>query len=1160
MDEGSGNLVGDMSGHGKTGTISGASWTAGKRGHALSFDGTNDYVDAGNVNSSVKTVSFWIKASSTTNRIIDLNGTAKVELSGGTITTNGITSPTIYVDGAVSSTLDTNWHYVTITTDTGIDVSAATLGQGDAWGCGDTLTDSRDSKNYATVQIGNQCWMKQGLNVGTRIAGGTSQGISCASINKWCYDNLDTNCDTNNNPNYPDGGLYQWDQMMCGSTTPGIQGICPAGWHLPSDEEMCVLENAVDSTITSPCSVIDWRGIDGGTKLKPNGSSGWEGNLSGGNQGIFEDRTVNSYFWSSSEYNISRAWTRIMSSGSAQMYRGWGFFKSAGFSVRCVKDAAPTPYFSGKLDEVRMYDRALAAGEVTTLYQVGAVKYKSPNNAGLVGYWAMEENTGTQAGDSSGNHKNGTISGTTWVDGKRGKALSFDGTNDYVDFGEVDSSVKTISFWVKADTTTNKIFDLNSTAKMELSSGTITTSGITSPTIYVDGVVGSTLDTNWHYVTITTGTGINASATTLGKSWSCGDTLSYNGDSYTTVQTTATYGSQCWLQENLRTIYKPDGVTGITNYCNPAGCGSPWGRLYERTTVMNGSANATGCGAKIQGICPSGWHIPSDYAGCSTDDFPALGTDGGALKQAGTANWNSPNTGATNASNWTGYPAGFYFAGAYRSRNDYAAFWSSALVSSNGVYRVLDVGDAGWDRLNISPGYPFSLRCVKDVPPTPYFSGKLDEVRMYNRVLSATEVASLYQASGRKITINSSQNSVVTTGLVGQWSFNGADISGSTAYDRSGQGKNGTITGASKTIGKVGQALSLNGTSDSVDLGNVYDGVKSVTFWVKTSDVSDNGYFAGKLDEVRFYSTTLSAAEIRQLYGAGTSAALTSVRSSAKLVALNGSASVKVLNGTIGASGFSSPIIYVDGTVASTIDDNWRFVAVTTGTGINASATTMGLGYAFECGIDNISFSYKGSTVAYGTVDVSGQCWMDRNLGASQAATAYNDSASYGDYFQWGRLDDNHQNSNSGTTATPSSSDVPGHGNFIVTATSPYDWRSPQNNNLWSSASGYVNNPCPVGWHVPSQTEWSTAMTNLGLASCSSSCREAVANSSLKISLPSNRNRVNGSIAGQGSYGYYWSSSPYITDAYHLYVSSGSVNSADYADRAGGHSVRCLKD
>src|SRR3989338_9287108 len=65
---------------------------------------------------------------------------------------------------------------------------------------------------------------------------------------------------------------------------------------------------------------------------------------------------------------------------------------------------------------------------------------KPPTNLGLVGYWSMNEGTGSYAGDASGNKNTGTLTGgPTWVDGKRGKALSFDGSNDYVSVADANS-------------------------------------------------------------------------------------------------------------------------------------------------------------------------------------------------------------------------------------------------------------------------------------------------------------------------------------------------------------------------------------------------------------------------------------------------------------------------------------------------------------------------------------------------------------------------------------------------------------------------------------------------------------------------------------------------------------------------------------------------
>lgn len=86
------------------------------------------------------------------------------------------------------------------------------------------------------------------------------------------------------------------------------------------------------------------------------------------------------------------------------------------------------------------------------------------------------------------------------------------------------------------------------------------------------------------------------------------------------------------------------------------------------------------------------------------------------------------------------------------------------------------------------------------------------------------------------------------------------------------------------------------------------------------------------------------------------------------------------------------------------------------------------------------------------TVDVynptTGKTWMDRNLGASQIASSSSDALSFGDLYQWGRFADGHQCRNSTTTTSLSESDLPGNGNFITTNTSPFDWRSPQEDNL----------------------------------------------------------------------------------------------------------------
>src|SRR6056297_2032664 len=197
---------------------------------------------------------------------------------------------------------------------------------------------------------------------------------------------------------------------------------------------------------------------------------------------------------------------------------------------------------------------------------------------------------------------------------------------------------------------------------------------------------------------------------------------------------------------------------------------------------------------------------------------------------------------------------------------------------------------------------------------------------------------------------------------------------------------------------------------------------------------------------------------------------------------------------------------------------------------------------------DDVTFTYNGSSVTYGTVATSGECWMDRNLGASQVATSYDDSNSYGDLVQWGRPDDGHQERSSGETSTLASADHPGHSDFIKSGSSPYDWRDPQNDNMWNTDGSGSNDgeTCPEGWRVPSETEWSSVSSNW-------SDRSDAFNSVLK--LPSAGYRFsNGSIYDAGSNGRYWSSSVDGTDARYFYFDSGGVYFFS-SNRASGQSV-----
>ena len=183
----------------------------------------------------------------------------------------------------------------------------------------------------------------------------------------------------------------------------------------------------------------------------------------------------------------------------------------------------------------------------------------------------------------------------------------------------------------------------------------------------------------------------------------------------------------------------------------------------------------------------------------------------------------------------------------------------------------------------------------------------------------------------------------------------------------------------------------------------------------------------------------------------------------------------------------------------------------------------------------------------------TGKVWMDRNLGASRVASSSTDAAAYGDLYQWGRAADGHEKRSSGTRGTLSSSITPGHGNFITSRKSPYDWRSPQNDKLWQGVNG-TNNPCPSGYRLPTEAEWEAERR-----SWSSNNAAGAFASPLKLPLAGYRYGGDGSLGNVGSNGYYWSSTVGVPTRLRLRfaISDASVLSRG---RANGYAVRCLKD
>ena len=155
--------------------------------------------------------------------------------------------------------------------------------------------------------------------------------------------------------------------------------------------------------------------------------------------------------------------------------------------------------------------------------------------------------------------------------------------------------------------------------------------------------------------------------------------------------------------------------------------------------------------------------------------------------------------------------------------------------------------------------------------------------------------------------------------------------------------------------------------------------------------------------------------------------------------------------------------------------------------------------------------------------------------------------------YQWGRGADGHQCRNSATTTTLSSTDQPGHGNFIVVAyNSPCDWRSPQNINLWQGVNG-INNPCPSGYRLPSDNELDSERL-----SWLSNNSVGAYNSPLKWTIAGIRLQ-DGTLFNVGVSGIYWSSTISIIYSRDFRIlSDNAMLNTNY--HAFGYPIRCIKN
>ena len=208
-----------------------------------------------------------------------------------------------------------------------------------------SFTDSRDGTEYQTIIIGGQEWMAENLKYLPSVVGPGTGSQSTPYYYVYGYDGTNVT-DAKATSNYTTYGvLYNWPAAMAGSASSnanpsGVQGVCPAGWHLPSDAEWTELTDYLGGISVA------------GGKLKEIGTTHWQSPNTGatnetgftalpggyrGNYGLFYGFGSFGYWWSATEYDADIAWCRyVYYSGSSVVRHDDG--KELGFSVRCLRD------------------------------------------------------------------------------------------------------------------------------------------------------------------------------------------------------------------------------------------------------------------------------------------------------------------------------------------------------------------------------------------------------------------------------------------------------------------------------------------------------------------------------------------------------------------------------------------------------------------------------------------------------------------------------------------------------------------------------------------------------------------------------------------------------------------------------------------------------
>ncbi|MBR4535522.1 MAG: hypothetical protein IKO62_02560 [Bacteroidales bacterium] len=578
--------------------------------------------------------------------------------------------------------------------------------------CGAEVQDV-DGNIYHTVKIGNQCWMRENMKT-TRFSDGTAiqQGAGVSSVNAYWYY---PNGNSANKEAY--GLLYNWPAVMNSAASSdanpsGVQGLCPKGWHVPSTAEWTQLTEYVGGQSQYLCNSISnniakslaattaWINHANecavGNDVSANNATGFSAMPSGAYYSGNMDFNRGSYFYCATESNAGSAYVYTISHSEATV-SNYAFNKIGGFSVRCMRSAASQ--VSIPSSEINLHD-SLATVAFTGNYEDMTGTPEIPTVPTVIS--AFTNDAGYITNDSIPTNLS-----------------AFTNDANYITMDSVSAYVNDATLTIQQNGSELGTFTANQSANQTVNITTLTIDD-------VQAMINSSLGTVRHR--------IDSMQNALDDVYFvCGTSMvkDYDGNQYATVK----IGSQCWLKENLRSTHYSNGAE-VTNYYHAnddEGNDETYGLLYNWNTTVNGAAASDANPSGVQGICPTGWHVPShaewtqmmNYVKSQSMYHCDADPDKIGKALAATTGWDwsgsacrvGNDLSSNNASGFSALPAGRYLNQVYNSFGEGAMFWTSSLESSPSrrrmftiLYNQADVqNDEGTPYTNC-----FSVRCVRD--------------------------------------------------------------------------------------------------------------------------------------------------------------------------------------------------------------------------------------------------------------------------------------------------------------------------------------------------------------------------------------------------------------------------------------------------------------